>query len=301
MLYPVFNELVAYKNRKRNQTKGSLSVTSQTPGQHRSPFKGHGLEFDSVREYVAGDDIRHIDWRVTARMGQPHLKILREERERQRMIVVDMNAAMRFGTRKTFKSVQAAHIAAWLGWQGLGENDRVGACLYGDVPKGIQFFSPMRTSSSFCSILQLLSEAPKEMHSVAFKDVLTPLTRSLQVGSLVYFISDFMEIPPKELLATIAKKNTVIFIALHDPMDRSLFPYGSLGFSISGLKSLFIDTKNKKVRESYEADWKQRRKNLHALAADLKIAVLELSTESNIHEELHFGLKTLARGRRCKT
>lgn len=299
-IYPAFNDLVAYKNRKRAPTQGFVSVTSQTPGQHRSPFRGHGLEFDSVREYVAGDDIRHIDWRVTARMGAPHLKILKEERERQRMIVVDMNAAMRFGTKKTFKSVQAAHIASWLGWQGLGENDRVGACLYGDVPKGIQFFSPMRTSRSFCSILQSLSEAPKETHSISFKDVLDPLTRSVQGGSLVYFISDFMDIPPKDLLSRIAKKSTVVFIALHDPMDRSLYPYGSLGFSTGRSASLFIDTKNNKARQSYEADWKQRRKMLHSLAADLKISVLELSTESDVHEELHFGLKTLVRGRRCK-
>lgn len=297
MLYPVFNDLVAYKKRKKNKMRAIASVTSQTPGQHRSPFRGHGLEFDSVREYVAGDDIRHIDWRVTARMGAPHLKILREERERQRMIVVDMNAAMRFGTKNTFKSVQAAHIASWIGWQALGENDRVGACLYGDVPKGIQFFSPVRTTSSFCTILQFLSEAPKESHLISFAQVLEPLSRSIKNGSLVYFISDFMEIPPKELLTRIAKKSDVIFIALHDPMDRSLFPYGSLGFSNAGSAPFYIDTNNNKARQSYAEDWTLRRKNLHSLAADLKIPVLELSTESNIASELHFGL----RGRRCKT
>jgi uncharacterized protein (DUF58 family) len=297
MLYPVFNDLVAYKNRKQNKTRVSTTVISQTPGQHRSPFRGHGLEFDSVREYVAGDDIRHIDWRVTARMGAPHLKILREERERQRMIVVDMNAVMRFGTKKTFKSVQAAHIASWLGWQGLSENDRVGACLYGDVPNGIQFFSPMRTSSSFCSILQSLSEAPKESHLISCEQVLEPLARSIKSGSLVYFISDFMEIPSKALLSRIAKKSEVIFIALHDPMDKSLYPYGSLGFSAAGSAPLFIDTSNNKARLSYEEDWNLRRKSLYSLAADLKVTILELSTESNIASELHFGL----RGKRCKT
>lgn len=297
MLFAAFNDLVAYKNRKKNKTLPSVSVTSQTPGQHRSPFRGHGLEFDSVREYVAGDDIRHIDWRVTARMGAPHLKILREERERQRMIVVDMNAAMRFGTKNTFKSVQAAHIASWLGWQGLSENDRVGACLYGDVPAGIQFFSAGRRTSSFCTILQMLSEPPKESHVISFKQVLEPLSRSIKGGSLVYFISDFMEIPPKELLSRIAKKNDVIFIALHDPMDKSLYPYGTLGFS-NGSIPLFIDTKSIKAQKSYADDWALRRKNLYSLASDLKISVLELSTESNISTELHFGLK---RGRRWKT
>ncbi len=293
MLYPVFSDLVAYKNRKKSKTRTLASVKSQTPGQHRSPFKGHGLEFDSVRKYVAGDDIRRIDWRVTARMGTPHLKILREERERQRMIVVDMNAVMRFGTKKTFKSVQAAHIAAWLGWQGLSENDRVGACLYGDVKNGVQFFSPMRTSSSFCSVLQMLSDRPQEEHVITFDKVLEPLSRSVKGGALVYFISDFMEVPPKELMSRIAKKNDVVFIALHDPMDKSLYPIGSLGFSRGG-STLFLDTKNSKIQKSYEADFDKRRKNLHALAADLKISVLELSTESNISDELR------KIGRRCK-
>lgn len=269
----------------------SALVTSQTPGQHRSPFRGQGLEFDSVREYVAGDDIRHIDWRVTARMGSPHLKILKEERERQRIIVVDMNAAMRFGTKNTFKSVQAAHIASWLGWQGLSENDRVGACLYGDVIAGIQFFSPMRTSSSFSLILQALSQHPKEEHVISFKQVLEPLSRSVKSGSLVYFISDFMEIPPKELLSRIAKKSEVVFIALHDPMDKSLFPYGDLGFS-NGTAPFFVDTKNAKTQKSYADDWEQRRKNLYSLAAGLKISILELSTESNIANELGRKWKT---------
>lgn len=291
MLYPVFNDLVAYKNQKKNKIRTSALVKSQTPGQHRSPFRGQGLEFDSVREYVAGDDIRHIDWRVTARMGAPHLKILREERERQRVIVVDMNAAMRFGTKNTFKSVQAAHIASWLSWQGLSENDRVGACLYGDVPAGIQFFSPMRTSRSLCQVLQSLSEPPKEHHAISFKQVLEPLSRSVKSGSLVYFISDFMEIPPKELISRIAKKNTVVFIALHDPMDKVLFPYGSLGFS-NGSLPFFADTKNAKAQKSYADDWELRRKNLHSLAASLKISVLELSTESNIANELGRKWKT---------
>ena len=297
MLYPAFNDLVAFKNQKKNKTSPSLASESQTSGQHRSPFRGHGLEFDSVREYVPGDDIRRIDWRVTARMGAPHLKIMREERERQRMIVVDMNAAMRFGTKNTFKSVQAAHIAAWLGWQGLSENDRVGACLYGDVERGIQFFSAVRQASSFCTVLKTLSQPPKESHQISFKDVLEPLTRSVKGGTKVYLISDFMEIPPKDFLCRIAKKNEIMFIALHDPMDQSLFPYGALGFS-NGASPLLIDTKNIKAQKAYADDFINRRKKLHSLASDLKIPVLEFSTESNISSELHFALR---RSKKWKT
>src|ERR1700722_4557819 len=128
MLYPDFNELAAFKDRRACLSHISQkAVKSIVPGNHHSPFRGQGLEFDSVRKYVPGDDIRNIDWRVTARTDSPHLKIFKEERERHILLCVDMNAAMRFGTKKTFKSIQAAHIAALLGWRGMANNDRISA------------------------------------------------------------------------------------------------------------------------------------------------------------------------------
>src|SRR5690348_13237596 len=103
MLYPDFDELVSYKNLKVGGAPARLSQ-SLVAGGYRSSFRGRGLEFDSVREYVPGDDIRNIDWRVTARTGSPHLKIFQEERQRTVFLCVDTHAGMRFGTRKTFKS-----------------------------------------------------------------------------------------------------------------------------------------------------------------------------------------------------
>src|SRR5579862_7094005 len=113
MLYPDFNDLISYKERKLGKLQlARRKVSATATGNHHSPFRGQGLEFDAVREYVPGDDIRNIDWRVTARTGSPHLKVFQEERERHIVLCVDMNATMRFGTRNTFKSVQAARVAA---------------------------------------------------------------------------------------------------------------------------------------------------------------------------------------------
>jgi uncharacterized protein (DUF58 family) len=103
MLYPDFNDLISYKNRKLDKMQlARRKMIQAARGNHHSPFRGQGLDFDAVREYVIGDDIRNIDWRVTARTGSPHLKLFKEEKERHTIICVDMNSAMRFGTRNTF-------------------------------------------------------------------------------------------------------------------------------------------------------------------------------------------------------
>src|SRR6202789_3352703 len=107
-------------------------------GDYTSPCRGQGLAFHEVREYHFGDDIRSIDWRVTARTDKPHVKVFTEERERTVILCVDANAAMRFGTRGTFKSVQAARAAALLGSQARCSNDRVGCLVFGDVAEGIR-------------------------------------------------------------------------------------------------------------------------------------------------------------------
>ncbi|MCX6990048.1 MAG: DUF58 domain-containing protein [Chlamydiae bacterium] len=150
MLYPELDDLIALKKQNSSFSRVSRrSVMSMASGNHQSPFRGQGLEFDSVREYVPGsDDIRTIDWKVTARMGSPHVKLFRQDRERHTIICVDRNTSMQFGTKNTFKSVQAARIASLLGWHALGEQDRVSSLLFGDVPGGVQFFPPKRTRSS---------------------------------------------------------------------------------------------------------------------------------------------------------
>ncbi len=104
-------------------------MTTQT-GPYASPFKGRGIDFAEVRAYLPGDDIRNIDWRVTARTGQPHTKLFREERERPVLLLVDLGASMRFGTRVAFKSVLAARAAALLGWAAVGHGDRVGGVVF---------------------------------------------------------------------------------------------------------------------------------------------------------------------------
>jgi uncharacterized protein (DUF58 family) len=299
MLYPDFNELVTFKDKKSHSVCPSDSfVKSSVSGNHRSLFRGQGLEFDSVRKYVPGDDIRNIDWRVTARTGAPHLKIFREERERTLMICVDMNTTMRFGTRNTFKSIQAARVAALLGWRGLAYQDRVSACLFGDVPNGIQFFAPKRARKSFSSMLKMLAEPVTELHNVSFEQALTSIGHNAQSGTLIFFISDFMDVEEGfqhySDFIRLNKRCEVVFIAINDQMDQQLYPFGTMGFCL-GKEKIYVDAESEKGRAAYASQWKKNRNNLYEVTTKYKIPIIELSTESDIRQELTLKLRNIAR------
>lgn len=298
MLYPDFNELVAYKLRKSHVQDRTSSVKSIVQGGHHSPFRGQGLEFDSVREYVPGDEIRRIDWRVTARTGAPHIKLFKEDRERPVLICVDMNAEMRFGTRNTFKSVQAARIAAILGWQGIARQDRVSACLYGDVSGGIQYFAPKRTRRSFCAMLKTLSEPPAGQHEISLKNVVQQISQTAQNGSLIYIISDFINLADdgelELLLSRLNKRCDIVFIAVNDPADQKIPAAGQIAFVQNGKAKSVIDTESKAGREAYARQWLENRQIFHGLARKAQVPTIELSTQSEVYRDLMQGMKSIA-------
>ncbi|HEV8051229.1 MAG TPA: DUF58 domain-containing protein [Parachlamydiaceae bacterium] len=303
MLYPDFNDLVAFKDLKLDLVQPSFRASQSTVlGAQHSPFRGQGLEFDSVRKYVPGDDIRNIDWRVTARTNTPHLKIFKEERERHIVLCVDMNAAMRFGTRNTFKSVQAARVAALLGWRGMANQDRISGCLYGDVPDGVEYFAPQRTRKSFSTLLKRLSEPTHQQHSIPIADVFKHVGQAAHTGSLIYFISDFMEIDndfQHEMhISRLVKKSDVVFISINDAADRSISSVGNLGFCGLDKETVYVNTDSNSGRSAYEQQWKENREMLYGITSKWKIPLVELTTESDIRRELVLGLKSIARRKR---
>lgn len=131
-------------------------VASVMSGLYASVFRGRGMEFEETRYYQEGDEIRHMDWRVTARTGVPHLKLFAEERERAAVLCIDASRHMQFGTRGTLKSVQAARAAALLGWAASLNQDRVGALIFGDVLSDVQFFRPTRGRRALWRMLSAL-------------------------------------------------------------------------------------------------------------------------------------------------
>jgi uncharacterized protein (DUF58 family) len=227
------------------------------------------------------------------------LKLFQEEKERHIVICVDMNTAMRFGTKNTFKSVQAARVAAILGWKGLAEQDRISACLFGDVVGGIQFFAPKRTRKSFCSLLKTMSEPPVERHRVSLTESIQQLSRSVHAGSLVYLISDFMDIdqqfPQESNISWLSQKCDVVFVAINDRADKSMYPMGTIGFRGIDAEKIHVNTESLVGRKSYAALWDEHERLLQEIGMSLKIPILELTTESHLQKDLVLGLKNIAR------
>lgn len=304
MLYPDFNDLISYKKRKLDKMQlARRKVGSIAPGNHHSPFRGQGLDFDAVREYVPGDDIRNIDWRVTARTGSPHLKLFKEEKERHTIICVDMNSAMRFGTRNTFKSVQAARCASFLGWRALSHQDRISACFFGDVPGGLCYFASKRTPQAFCRMLKILAGPPPERHCVPLESALRHIRKVARPGSLIYVVSDFMDLSsafPKESgLSLLNKSCDVVFISVNDAADQALVPAGVIGFCGQSTGKVYVNTDSVKGREAYAAQWEANRRALNDLVGRFKIPLIALSTESEVHRDLLLGLKNIAKRKKC--
>jgi len=299
MLYPDLNDLMAFQKRKIDLKNPSFrAVQSQYHGNHLSPFRGQGLEFDSVRAYVPGDDIRSIDWRVTARTGAPHIKLFKEDRQRQLCLCVDVNATMRFGTRNTFKSVQAARTAALLGWRGIAQQEGVSGYLFGDVPTGIQYFSAKRAPKSFAAMLKMLSEPPQRGHKIPLEQVLKCIEQTTPTrGALIYVISDFMHLSKQQQieqsLSRLSTKHDLIFIAINDPADQILMPMGKVGFCANEREKISVDTQSVEGRQAYLKQWNDNRQSFYALTSKMKISTLELTTQSDVPRDLMLNLKRI--------
>jgi len=300
MLYPDFNDLISYRGRKLGKVQlARRKAGLRAPGNQHSFFRGQGLDFDAVREYVPGDDIRNIDWRVTARTGSAHLKLFKEEKERHTIICVDMNSGMRFGTRNTFKSIQAARCASLLGWRALAHQDRLSACLFGDMPGGLQCFASKNTRHALGMMLRTLTEPPKEQHTVPIETALQHIARVMHPGSFIYLISDFMDLPPdfskKSGLSHLSKSCEIAFITVNDRSDETLPPARVIGFCGQNAEKVYINTDNDSGRKSYAAQWEDSRRALNVISKSFKIPLISLSTESNIYPDLLLKLKILAK------
>ena len=304
MLYAAFDELVALKQKSRFLpfASGKLA-TSSSSGNYLSPVKGQGLEFEEVRAYAPGDDIRTIDWRVTARTGTPHTKVFREDRERSVVVYVDVNASMRFGTRGTFKSVQAARIAALLGWQANLNHDKLGSCVFGDIPHGIQISSPQRSRKPLWNLFKLLTlqDINENAPSINLDNTLIHTISIIPTGALVYIISDFSDINEslEKQLRALRKRCKIVLIAIDDPADQNIPSLGSVVFTAQE-RQLYINTNNEKGRETYAQQWQKIRQSLEKMAKKLGIEILCIATDADASSELFFGLNRIRKRKRVR-
>lgn len=199
-------------------------------GSYLTKHKGRGMEFDEARHYQPGDDIRAIDWRVTARTGKTHTKVYREERERPVFIIADFSSSMRFGTQLLTKSVQAAHTAALLSWAGAMRGDKVGALIYNDERhRECRPMSRRRAVLAICHEMlnvhnATLADNPTNTNQTGLNDALVRARRLARPGSLVYVISDFLRFDSTshQHLSQLARRCEVRGMMINDPLEHSL-------------------------------------------------------------------------------
>lgn len=301
-LYPRLDDLLELRHQAHALGVSSHHLVNSTfAGLYASVFRGAGVNFEEVREYREGDDIRYMDWKVTARVDKPHLKIFREERERSVVLCVDRGPHMTFGTRSTFKSVQAARAAALIGWAASRLQDRVGGMAFGDPEQGLQHFRPARGRRALWQLLRALtlpgSTASASIDCLA--GALKRATRGLPTGSLIFVIADFnREVRDLEpVLGNLRQRSSVVLIPVDDPADREIPAMGQVSFRGTDGRLLVIDTDDRQARDAYRAAWEQRRQTLSALTNRLRILLMPIHTEQDIHRSLIANLEQRARSR----
>ena len=301
-LYPELNDLLELRHQSRTLGLASFHLVNSTfSGLFASVFRGTGLDFDDVREYCAGDDIRNMDWHITARTGTPHIKVFREERERKVMLCVDNGAHMAFGTRGTFKSIQAARAAALLGWAGSMHNDRVGGVVFGELTQRPRYFRATRGHRALWRLLNHLSQ-PGNGGQFDREGLVTTLDRvshGTSTGSLVFVIGvlDHDVASLERSLGILRQKHDVVLLPVDDPADRELPAIGKVLFVDASGEEVEIDTDDEQGRRAYRAAWDGRRSLLRQLANRLGIPVITLTTVEDVHQTITRSLDLRAASR----
>jgi uncharacterized protein (DUF58 family) len=264
-------------------------------GGYLSNFRGRGMEFAEVRRYIAGDDVRTIDWRVTARTGQPHTKLFQEERERPVLLVVDQSNSMRFGTRRAFKSVAAAEAAALLAWSATEKGDRVGGLVFADaVHHEIRPTRGRRGALRFLRGLVEVSNSDSTPDQPAWVEAIKRTQRIARPGTWVCILSDFDDVQNHpEIETTLTQLNRhceLALIQVFDPLEQELPPPGVYNFS-DGDKSAALDSAQQDVRQQHRARFEARRAQLDRWRRRLGLKLIELSTAADPVRALHAGLR----------
>ena len=274
----------------------SNSVKAQMSGGHLSSFRGRGMEYHESRPYQPGDDIRSIDWRVTARSGQTHTKIYREERERPVLLWVDLSRSMFFGTQVCFKSVLASRLAALMAWNSVQHGDRVGYLIFSEQ-QHIEHRPTRGKPAVLQFIQQLVGHRAWEMDD-AQDDERNPGLHALQrlrqvtrPGSLLILISDFRFLGSecRGQLVELSRHNDVVMIHAYDPLEEVLPPPGYYRIT-DGVSNVAIDTSNPELRAQYQQRYQNQQQKLKQLCTELGLYQLNIATNSDMIAEIRSGL-----------
>jgi uncharacterized protein (DUF58 family) len=268
-------------------------VGSVLAGRKRSRLRGRGLDFDELRHYRPGDDIRTMDWKITQRTGSPYVRVYTEERDRPVWLVIDQRLTMFFGSQHQMKSVAAAEVAALTAWRVLGVGDRIGAVIFNDQQQFVA--KPSRSERATLTWFERLVSynhdlsacADKASQPQALAAALKALAPRLGHDGLIIIVSDFdgWDNACTEIMKLIRRSNDVIATLISDPLERDIGKANKLVVS-DGKHQLEIKATNSPAQARFKADYEQR---LDSLTDSLKrhgVPVLALSTHTDIARQV---------------
>lgn len=266
-------------------------VKSILGGRHESKLRGRGLDFEEVRHYVKGDDIRNIDWKVTARTKETHTRVFSEEKEKPALIVVDQTKSMFFGSKSRTKSVVAAELAAIAAFRVLKQGDRVGGIVFAD--SGIDIIQPKRDRKNILRFLEKVVSRNQELaesQPVNFDDTLKEVSRKVRNivthDYLVVVISDFHRYsePVTRFISQIAQHNDVILVKVFDPLEREI---PDLKFVAGDMETqVTVDGKKKNIRDSFRTGFDDDYVNFSAQMKKHRVPLFTLDTVNPVEDQL---------------
>lgn len=262
-------------------------------GQHRSPFRGRGMEFDEVRSYHAGDDVRLIDWRVTARTGKPYTKLYREERDRPVLFLGDFRGSMKFGTRKAFKSVVAAKALAALAWASRENGDKIGALIVSS--DGFVKVAPHRQMRRLMEVFNATVSACNDLRQTALEpalsDVLAELRRVSKTGGRVFVLSDFhdFDADAEKHLAAIGAHCDTVCVQIFDMLEAVPPPSGTYRVS-DGRNMMTLPADDDAWRAAYVARFDAARRRVSDFCLAHKMLYVPVRTDDDLIRTLRSAL-----------
>ncbi|MCD6200933.1 MAG: DUF58 domain-containing protein [Bacteroidales bacterium] len=249
-------------------------------GEYHSAFKGRGISFSEVREYQYGDDIRSVDWNVTARFNHPYVKVFEEERELTVMLLVDVSGSQKFGTHKMLKKNLITEVAAILAFSAIQNNDKVGVIFFSD--KVEKFIPPKKNRKHILHIIRELIELRPESRKTDFSEPLRYLTNAIKKRSIAFLISDFMGAPFTNSLRIASNKHDVVALKVYDKTEKELPDVGLMRLKDAETgEERWVDTSSAAVREAYLAWQIKQEKEMENTFRQCGVDYTDLATDED--------------------
>ena len=273
------------KKIKRIHIKSSRTVTSIMAGQYKSVFRGSGIEFEEVREYCPGDDVKIIDWKVSARLGKPFVKLYKEERESIVMLLIDMSSSLKFGTFSGPKFERAAEVASVLAFNAIKNSDKVGAIFFTDRIE--KYIPPKKGSGHIWRVIKEIFTFSPQGKGTNISAALDYLAKISKKRSFVFILSDFLDDGYLKSLRTIRQRHEIIGVMIYDKGTFELPLKGIITLSdFETSREIVFDGFNQKIQKEFTSKRLSHHKKTLSIFSKAKSDVIELETSASVSDTL---------------